>query len=264
MKEIIDLWHPSKELAECFNYTRPRKQFREFRVNVKPWSVQHSGVRDQHGMWIERTRVLMWPSKAACMCSNPGSIGLESVSHLEKENERTHLASLYEGCSDNAFKEPAQCLTHSWYSTNISSLYRCHLWERLRAGGEGGKRMKQLDNNIDSMDMSKLEEVEKDKEACYAAIHGVTKSWTQLSDWTTTNTAMSHKAASFLVLKGHIPTMLLWMSSWTHWPPRFLPNETLMSTQGKCIWSAASNQGLFPLAFWLTAIPLMSLPWPTI
>ena len=42
--------------------------------------------------------------------------------------------------------------------------------------------MKQLDNNIDSMDMSKLEEVEKDKEAWYAAIHGVTKSWTQLSD----------------------------------------------------------------------------------
>ena len=83
---------------------------------------------------------------------------------------------------DNAFKEPAQCLTHNWYSTNISSLYRCHLWERLRAEGEGGKRMKQLDNNIDSMDMSKLEEVEKDKEAWYAAIHGVTKSWTQLSD----------------------------------------------------------------------------------
>ena len=34
----------------------------------------------------------MWPSKVACVCSNPGSIGLESVSHLEKENERTHLA----------------------------------------------------------------------------------------------------------------------------------------------------------------------------
>ena len=34
----------------------------------------------------------MWPSKAACVGSNPGSIGLESVSHLEQENERTHLA----------------------------------------------------------------------------------------------------------------------------------------------------------------------------
>ena len=73
----------------------------------------------------------------------------------------------------------------------------------------GPQRMRQLDNNIDSMDMSKLEEVEKDKEACYAAVHGVTKSWTQLSDCTMTNKATSHKVASFLILKGHIPTMLL-------------------------------------------------------
>ena len=39
-----------------------------------------------------------------------------------------------------------------------------------------------------SMDMrlSKLWEIVKNKEACYATVHGVTKSWTPLSDWTTT------------------------------------------------------------------------------
>ena len=38
----------------------------------------------------------------------------------------------------------------------------------------------------DSMDrsLSKLQKLVKDREASYAAVHGVTKSWTRLSDWT--------------------------------------------------------------------------------
>ena len=40
-----------------------------------------------------------------------------------------------------------------------------------------------MDGNTDSVDMSlsKLQEMVKDREALYAAVHGVTKSWTQLS-----------------------------------------------------------------------------------
>ena len=36
-------------------------------------------------------------------------------------------------------------------------------------------------------DLSTLQEIVKDTGAWSAAVHGVTKSWTQLSDWTTTN-----------------------------------------------------------------------------
>ena len=49
----------------------------------------------------------------------------------------------------------------------------------------GWQKMRRLDDITDSMDMSlsRLQEMVKDREAWKAAFHGVTKTWSCLSDW---------------------------------------------------------------------------------